>query len=199
MNKKVKELRKEISRLKKMVVKDEVTGILNRRGFYERISEFFNDVVFFKKDRVPREKRKEFVVKDLAILFIDIDNLKRINDIYGHAAGDKVIKIVAKIIEGNIRKSDFAGRWGGDEFVVGLVGSTEGSAFKVAQIIKDKSLEDKRISTYKGVKTSLSIGAAEVDDSVLSIDDLIDRADRAMYEGKHKKGKNFIVKYSEIS
>ena len=199
MNKKVKELRKEISRLKKMVVKDEVTGILNRRGFYERISEFFNDVVFFKKDRVAREKRKEFVVKDLAILFIDIDNLKRINDIYGHAAGDKVIKIVAKIIEGNIRKSDFAGRWGGDEFVVGLVGSTEGSAFKVAQIIKDKSLEDKRISTYKGVKTSLSIGAAEVDDSVLSIDDLIDRADRAMYEGKHKKGKNFIVKYSEIS
>ena len=199
MNKKVKELRKEISRLKKMVVKDEVTGILNRRGFYERISDFFNDVVFFKKDRVPREKRKEFVVKDLAILFIDIDNLKRINDIYGHAAGDKVIKIVAKIIEGNIRKSDFAGRWGGDEFVVGLVGSTEGSAFKVAQIIKDKSLEDKRISTYKGVKTSLSIGAAEVDDSVLSIDDLIDRADRAMYEGKHKKGKNFIVKYSEIS
>lgn len=198
--KKIKELEKEIRRLRRLVVKDEVTDALNRRGFYEKISEFFNEVLYFKKEGRQRVKsRKKFLIKDLSILFIDLDGLKRINDIYGHRSGDKVIKITASIIKKHIRESDFVGRWGGDEFLVCLVGSSEKDAYNLGEKIREAVKREKGIRIYKEARVTLSIGVAEADESILSIDDLIERTDKAMYEAKNRRGKDNTARYSEIA
>jgi two-component system cell cycle response regulator len=198
MTKKIKELEKEIRYLRRLTIKDEITGVLNRRGFYEKASGFFNDVIFIKK-KLNKQKRKNLLIKDFSILFIDIDNLKKVNDIYGHVAGDRVIDIVAKIASKSTRGTDFVCRWGGDEFIIGLTGSSENNGYKIAQKISREFKKNKKISMFKNTKLTLSIGVAEVNDPTFSLDDLIDKADKAMYEGKHRRGKNCIVKYGEIS
>jgi diguanylate cyclase (GGDEF)-like protein len=195
----IEELKKEIRRLKKLVDRDAMTAALNRHGFYRRAGEFFNDIIFEKKNKISKKKRKKFLIKDFSVLFIDVDNLKKVNDVCGHPTGDRVIKTVAHIINGSIRKTDFFARWGGDEFVVGLVGSSEAGGHKVAEAIRKKIAKDRTINVHKNIKVTASVGVAEVDDSLFSINDLIERADAAMCECKRVKGKNCVVKYSEIS
>jgi len=199
MIRKIQELEREIRRLKRLTVKDEMTVALNRHGFYERVGEFFNDIVFAKKNKNLKKGRKKFLIKDFTLLFLDVDNLKKINDVYGHLAGDKVIKAVALAIDDSIRGTDFLARWGGDEFIVGLIGSSEANGYKVAETIRKKVEKDKKIAAYKNIKITLSIGVAEVDDNSFSIDELIERADQAMYYCKRKRGKNCVVRYSKIS
>lgn len=193
------ELQKEIKRLKTLLVKDELTGIYNRRGFNEELSRVMKEVIFYKIARETRKKipRKKFLIKDLSVLFIDIDDLKKTNDIYGHKAGDKLIKTIAHIIEDNIRETDFAGRMGGDEFTVALLGSSEKDAYKVAEKIRKAVELSKKLSEFDKIQHTLSIGAAEVT-GLMSENELIDCADKAMYEAKTKRGRNNTVKYSEL-
>jgi len=199
-SKKIFDLQKEIKRLKSLLIKDELTGVLNRRGFKEELSRILKEVIFYKIAKETRKKipRKKFLIKDFSVLFIDIDGLKKTNDIYGHKAGDKLIKTVAHIIESNIRETDFAGRLAGDEFIVALLGSSEKDAYKIAEKIRKSVETSKKLSEFDKIQPTLSIGVAEVT-GLMSENELIERADTAMYEAKHKRGKNNTVKYSEIS
>ena len=199
-SKKPKELQKEIKRLKNLLNKDELTGVYNRRGFKEELSRVLKEAVFYKIAMETGKKiaRKKFLIKDLSLLFIDIDGLKPMNDLYGHKAGDKLIKIVADIIESLIRNTDFVGRLGGDEFVATLLGSSEKDACKVAEKIRRSVENSKKLSEFSKIHPTLSIGIAEVT-GLMSENEFIDRADSAMYEAKIKRGKNNTVKYSEIS
>ena len=200
-------LKKEIRHLKKLVVQDELTSALNRTGFKKEVTGILKEVLFFKKTKGKNKNihRKKFLVKDLSILFIDVDGLKKINDLHGHSAGDRLIKKTANLIRENVRATDFVGRWGGDEFVVALPGSSENDAFKISEKIR-KSIKNKgKILGLRKVKVSLSIGVVGVTRELmasgdsLSLDDLIDYADSAMYEAKKGRGGDHSVKYSEIS
>jgi len=193
------ELLEEIEHLQRLVVKDELTNAFNRRGFYDRVNGLFSEVVFLKrKGESEISKRKKFLISDLSLLFVDVDGLKKINDAHGHRAGDKVISDVCRIIGETIRSADFVGRWGGDEFLVALVGSSEEDAYKIAEKIREAVATDKGLAICKKIAITLSVGVAEESGDLLSIDDLIERADKAMYEAKNNRGKNNTVKYSQL-
>jgi len=122
----------------------------------------------------------------LSLLFIDVDNLKKVNDTYGHLAGDRYLKEVVKRIKPLIRESDLLIRWGGDEFVVILHTDEAGSL-----IVKDRIESRVNGSCFllggERVKISLSIGWAEIKDSILPA---VALADSRMYEEKKlRKGR----------
>lgn len=206
-SKKILELEKEIRRLKKLMATDELTGVLNRTGFKKETSRILNEVIFFKKKNQKKEgdQRKKFLIKDMALLFIDVDGLKKINDIYGHRTGDRLIKAIAKTIASNVRNTDFVGRWGGDEFVVALAGSSEEDGHKIAEIMREEAKNVAKSIGFGKVKITLSIGVAEVSEKlisgngVLSVGELIEYADAAMYEAKIRRGRDNTARYSEIS
>ncbi|MBU1160157.1 GGDEF domain-containing protein [Patescibacteria group bacterium] len=188
-DKKIKDLEKEIKKLRKIVHYDELTGLLNRRGFKESIATIFNEVLFYKKGK--REKRKSIFIKDFSILFIDVDGLKRVNDLYGHKKGDQILIMTAEAIKKNTRETDFLARWGGDEFIAGLLGASESDSFRIAENIRK----------FLSKKVTLSIGIATLNSKYSlneGLDQIISHADKAMYVAKHKRGRNNTVKHSEI-
>lgn len=133
---------------------------------------------------------------ELALLFLDLDNLKTINDVNGHTAGDAVLVEVAKRMQQCLRDSDTVARIGGDEFTVLLpdVG-TEAAAFTVAEKIRSALIEPFDADGYT-LTTSASIGVAIFPFHGLNATDLMNNADTAMYAAK-SKGRNVIVMYGE--
>lgn len=128
-----------------------------------------------------------------SLLVMDIDNFKDINDQRGHLTGDKALGEVAQAIQSNIRVMDSASRFGGDEFVVLLPGTTASHAITIAQRIRAaiRSLELPPHGEGNPVHLSVSIGIAEWRPAI-SAADMIERADRAMYEAKNS-GKGSII------
>ncbi|MBU4480423.1 GGDEF domain-containing protein [Patescibacteria group bacterium] len=196
-DKKIKELEKEIEKLRSLVVTDELTEILNRRGFCEKTEVFFKEAFFVKKNHCAKRK---FFVDDLSIIFADIDNFKLVNDTHGHFVGDIVLQLVAKLIEEEVRDIDVVGRLGGEEFVVALIGASEEDCFHIAEEIRGKVEEAKFIPDIENLKVTLSLGVASIKKTdSKQLFDLIRCSDHAMYEAKKNRGKNNTVRYSEIS
>jgi diguanylate cyclase (GGDEF)-like protein len=192
----IKRLNREIKELKKLSVRDHLTGVLNRRGFLEEIDVHLSEINYNKKHQ---RNRRDVNIRDVSVIFVDIDDLKKINDKYGHDVGDMVLRWLIIEIEKKIRKIDLFGRWGGDELVLALIGSDENSAHKKIEAIR-KHLGSQIISKKcKDLRVTISSGVVSVKKSGVSDSDaLILMADRAMYEAKLKRSKNCTVKYSEI-
>lgn len=181
----VEKLKIEIERLKRLVYCDELTGLLNRRGFYEEINSVFNALSFGQSDT----ERRIGAQIPFSVVFLDIDDFKKVNDSYGHEAGDEVLKIVGQSIQGHFRVGDISARWGGEEFVVSLPGADLVLAQKIAEKLRQE-IENIKIKTRNGeFSITISIGIAEYHKGTLV--DLLEKADRAMYQAK-LKGKNRI-------
>jgi diguanylate cyclase (GGDEF)-like protein len=185
----------EISRLKALVTKDELTGVLNRRGFCEELDRIYSDIHYAQENE---EIKRHFFVDMLSILYIDVDNFKKANDLYGHKMGDKILKKITILLEDEIRRIDFIGRLGGDEFAVALIGTSLEDAFDIAEKIRKAVAEKVNLPKKKGVrripKITISIGVASSKNSK-NPKRLIDRADSAMYESKHEFDGNKVTKY----
>jgi len=160
--------------------RDELTGMLTRSSLLERFSE-----------KNPSAHHKKTA---LTLYFIDLDGFKRINDQHGHAIGDRVLTAVGARIQGAIRPTDMAVRWGGDEFIVVFEGVYEAElviqlAARLLRIITAPLhlSSDQSIEVVLGASIGIAIGG-DVNSSIV---DLIDQADRAMYQAK-KSGKNSI-------
>jgi diguanylate cyclase (GGDEF)-like protein len=160
---------------------DPVSGLFNRRYFHVRLEE-----------ELQRSRRHEI---PLALLMMDIDDFKAVNDVFGHLAGDGVIKDTAEIVRRAVRVFDVCTRFGGEEFAVIMPASSEEGATAVAERIRariaayrspDRSLEDLRVS--------VSIGLA-LSEPGMTTRDLITRADEALYAAK-RAGKNRVRAYS---
>jgi diguanylate cyclase (GGDEF)-like protein len=155
---------------------DALTGLPNRR--------YFDDIVAL----LSRRRRAEDAV---AILMIDIDEFKVMNDRFGHDAGDTALRAVASAIAGTIRGDDVPARFGGDEFVVLLRNAQPGTAVevgeRVARAVRGLNLGDTGIPSI-----SVSIGVAVADTPDVSIPDLLKRADRALYNAK-RGGRDRVV------
>lgn len=188
----IQKLKEEIKRLKESAYKDELTKLYNRHGFKEEAKKFLKETSAFQK---YSGRRKAFLVKNFALTVFDIDNFKRLNDIYGHQAGDKALKIFGELILKKIRDIDLAARWGGEEFILGLVGANENDAYGIADDIRKKIVETKFKWNKKTLKFTVSGGVADFS-QVKNFDELFKLADKAMYKAK-KQGKNCVVKYSE--
>ncbi|WP_022846624.1 GGDEF domain-containing protein [Desulfurobacterium sp. TC5-1] len=163
--------------LKESSIKDPLTQAYNRRAFME-----------FIKEEIARAKRYRFPI---SLIMIDIDDFKKVNDTYGHAKGDEVLKKMAALIMTSIRRCDKLVRWGGEEFVVICPHLSKREAYFVAEKLR------KIIAShdFNGVKVTASFGVSEIDPSD-SIDRAVKLADKALYEAK-KSGKNSVKVYVE--
>jgi diguanylate cyclase (GGDEF)-like protein len=139
---------------------------------------------------------------DLAVLMLDLDHFKRINDAYGHLAGDRVLRAVAQAINSEIRDSDTAGRWGGEEFVVLAPNVNRTELRALAERIRrrihalvipltDNAVMDNGAATVQDLTVSIG-GAGHPHPGITGIDDLVLAADTALYQAK-KAGRDRVV------
>lgn len=173
-------LKEEVRKKQEEATRDALTGVANRLAYNERIA-----------SEIARNKRYQ---TPLTILVWDIDKFKSINDTYGHAAGDKVLKAIAKVLSSSIRETDFIARFGGEEFVVLMpetsIDAAESVANKLRQTIEscEFHFKDQR------VVITASCGIAEIKHNE-SEEQLFERADSALYQAK-ETGRNKCVKAS---
>ncbi|MBI5038684.1 MAG: diguanylate cyclase [Nitrospirae bacterium] len=162
---------------------DGLTGLYNHREFQKRLEEEVNRAYRYGST--------------LSLLMIDIDNFKKFNDTYGHQAGDTVLKAIGTIILQEIRKSDFAARYGGEEISIILPETASAEAFpfsdRLREIIHNLPIT---ILEKEVVYISVSIGIASFPEDAANRRDLIDAADKALYFAKDK-GRNKTIVYSE--
>ncbi|MBO4637122.1 MAG: GGDEF domain-containing protein [Clostridiales bacterium] len=163
-----------ISDVISLYIKDPLTGILNRRGFDKKISAMFD------KDG----KR----IRDIAVVSIDMDGLKDINDTYGHKSGDEAIKQTAACINRVLEPDEFVARMGGDEFVAIIVLSEVGRIGKFIRNVRNNIKDVNKTGNYP-YELSSSIGTCELTDWH-GVMDCMSKADKAMYLEKKAKKKN---------
>ena len=128
--------------------------------------------------------RRERTGEEVALLFVDVDDFKVINDTYGHALGDELLQAVAERLSGALRSSDTCARVGGDEFVIILTGHSGSPGGREVAERLTKALDEPFALGDRLVNVTASIGIAWADDDVVTFDDLVARADAAMYEAK---------------
>ena len=156
--------------IQKLAYYDTLTGLPNRLLFTDRLRQA---IIMAERDQ-----------KKVALLFLDLDHFKRINDSLGHAYGDRLLKITADRIHSCLRTSDTVARLGGDEFVVILpmIGCSD-DVPKITNKILEKLMLPVKLEEHE-VYTSASIGVALYPDDGISVDDLLKNADIAMYQAK---------------
>jgi len=158
--------------------KDFLTGLYNRRYFYEIAKNFIKIS--------QREKKQSSVIS------IDIDKFKKINDTYGHAIGDKVLKKLAEILMKNTRSSDVVARFGGEEFIILLPLTNIQGAYELAEKLRVVTQDSKvKIDNGDIVTFTISLGISSIDKSD-SIEEFLHRADKALYAAK-TNGRNRVV------
>lgn len=162
--------------LRELATHDSLTGFLNRHQLD----------VFFNKE-LARAKRNHGA---LSILMVDMDNFKTINDRYGHQAGDKVIKSIARQLQECTRASDYVVRYGGDEFLFLLPESDHARCLEKAEALRKRVASAPiRLDDQTEVRMSLSIGAASYPNHGSTRQELIEQADLAVYKAK-QEGRN---------
>ena len=133
----------------------------------------------------------------LAVLFLDIDHFKKINDSYGHPTGDEVLRRVAAILKASARKIDIVARYGGEEFALVLEGTDRAGARQLAERIRQE-VEQQSFPSAKGAfGATLSIGVASYPDDAREKPEIIARADQSLYSAKHG-GRNRTVCFADI-
>lgn len=175
---KQKELSDMVTMLNQLYIYDSLTGIMNRSGFEQKA-----------RDILSSETARK---KSTAILFADMDNLKYVNDSYGHDLGDQYIRDVARILSQNLRGSDALMRYGGDEFVALCPGMTEKEARKktetLSSLIESHTLKraaDDMLAFSYGLSIGYIIISPEEIAAGIDLDLKIEEADREMYKKKH--------------
>ncbi|MCU0487777.1 MAG: diguanylate cyclase [Anaerolineales bacterium] len=163
--------------LQRLATTDPLTEVLNRRHF-----------IHLAKMELQRARRYR---QPLSIILFDIDSFKSVNDSYGHAVGDQVLRNMAKVCMNNLRQVDLFGRYGGEEFMALLPNTSISGALKTAERLRAQIAQNPTQTERGLVYISASFGAAEVDDSCQDIDTLLLYADRAAYAAK-QKGKNQV-------
>jgi diguanylate cyclase (GGDEF)-like protein len=155
---------------------DALTGLYNHRHFQESLREEVDAALLDDND--------------LALLFCDIDNFKLLNDRHGHLVGDDVLRRVAQVLGGSIRRGDIAARYGGDEFTLLLRGANDEQALEVAERIRQRVGE---LRVGPGAEhTSISIGFAALGEAGDTKETLLASADGALYAAK-ERGRDRVV------
>jgi diguanylate cyclase (GGDEF)-like protein len=164
-------------KLERLATFDSLTGLYNRRAILGKLRELINLANRYKED--------------FSLSMLDIDHFKKVNDRYGHLTGDDVLEKVAALIRGNIRDTDIAGRYGGEEFIIILPQTTLSSAWVVAErlrsIIEQAEMKDPAGNVF-AITVSQGLAGWERGEDAHS---LISRSDEALYKAK-EKGRNRV-------
>lgn len=167
-----------IAQLEQLAAIDELTGIYNRRYF------------FAVGDRELKRARR--YRRPLSVIMLDIDHFKRVNDTYGHAAGDRVLRAVAECCRKGIREIDILGRYGGEEFGILVQEADVSSAKAIAERLRECVISSPVAVDHRSVAVTVSLGVAQMSDDVDDLAMLISRADAALYRAK-QLGRNRVV------
>jgi len=162
--------------VRRLAVTDPLTGLYNRRKLEQTLS--------IEMERAERYNRP------LSLLMLDVDNMKAINDEYGHPAGDDVLLIVAETIRKHVRRVDVPSRYGGDEFIVVLPEAD----WKEAQAVAQRIVENISATAYRGCQLSISVGVVPWQPGLNTEKVFIEQVDQAMYEAKNAGGARVYVK-----
>lgn len=171
------ELTLAFERLRDMAIRDELTGIHNRR--------FLMDVLHQQKALVDRGEHR------FSVCYMDLDHFKRVNDVFGHAKGDMVLKQFAEIAADAVRDVDYVARVGGEEFVLVLVGTPKDNAHIVAERIRKQMARLSISDLIPDFRISASCGITEYAKGE-SVEATLDRADAALYRAK-RGGRDQVV------
>jgi diguanylate cyclase (GGDEF)-like protein len=174
------DIRYGLQRAKLLSETDDLTGIFNTRGFAIAANRLFGQAVRYDRPA--------------SVLMIDSDNLKGVNDAYGHDAGNRLLRQLANAIQAELRSTDVPARYGGDEFIVLLPETPSQGALEVAERIRTAISGTALALEDKSVVSSVSIGVACFPEDGRTLDALAARADRALYHAK-KNGRNCVVRY----
>ncbi|MBM3855723.1 MAG: diguanylate cyclase [Verrucomicrobia bacterium] len=168
-----------IGQLQQLATHDELTGALNRREFTNRLEE-----------EVLRTNRFQ---RPFALVLLDLDHFKEINDAHGHPAGDKVLRHVVRVISNCLRPTDAVGRFGGDEFGVLLIESTRADGRAAAGRLQAAVAESpcRIVERVLTIETRISAGVAACREDADTVEELVDAADRALYFAK-RLGRNQV-------
>lgn len=165
---------------RKLAITDELTGLHNRRHFFTLARKEFH--------RARRYGRC------LSAIMLDFDKFKQINDTYGHAIGDNVLRTIARCLSDNIRDVDIIGRYGGEEFAI-ILPETDFQDAKIAAERLRKCAAEQSIITMHGVLSiTISLGVAVLTDDTKNLYELLDRADQALLRAK-SRGRNQVEHY----
>ncbi|MEW8173665.1 MAG: sensor domain-containing diguanylate cyclase [Candidatus Thiodiazotropha endolucinida] len=165
-------------KLQQYATTDDLTGLANRREL--------------DKVALREFKRATRFTRHLSVLMLDLDHFKAINDTYGHKVGDSVLRHVADICVGSIRGQDFMARYGGEEFTILLPETNIENSSNLAQRICDQIAAMPYQEGQQLISITVSVGASEIEDGDIDFNDLLNRADKALYEAK-KRGRNQVV------
>ncbi len=165
-----------------MASTDFLTGLCNRRTFMAHMH-----------DELARLKR--FDIERAAVLMLDIDHFKRVNDNFGHAAGDAVLKQFAALLGSELRQIDTGGRVGGEEFAVLLIGADIAAAEQFAERVRSKVAATPLMHEGQGIAVTVSIGIATLDADDATPDAALTRADAALYTAKHSGRNRVCVRF----
>ena len=170
-------------KLKQEATKDYLTGINNVREFDRNLNSITQMTI-----------RKE---EELSLLFVDIDFFKKVNDTYGHNAGDRVLKSLAQILLETCRVYDIVSRNGGEEFSIILLDCSAGKAAQIAERVR-KKVENYRfeLSDRSKIRITVSVGISSYPENTKQINDLPENADKALYQAK-RTGRNKVILYDE--
>jgi len=174
------DIRYGLARAKLLAETDELTGLFNLRGFALAANRLFAQAV--------RHERAT------SVLMIDADNLKGVNDSYGHEAGNRLLRHLAVAIQAELRFTDVAARYGGDEFIVLLPETPAKGALEVAERIRNRVAGTPLQLKDSAIVTSVSIGVAVYPEDGATLDALAAHADGALYTAK-QEGRNRTVKF----
>lgn len=164
----------DISSMQSISMTDALTGINNRLHF---------TMMYDYAVNVARREQKP-----LGIIFFDIDYFKRVNDLYGHLMGDKILKEIAALVKQRLRKSDIFARWGGEEFIILLPDTPLAETLQVAEILRG-AIEDENFETVGKMTCSFGVAVLNENDSA---EILLKRVDEQLYKAK-ESGRNRVV------
>ena len=156
---------------------DRLTQLKNRMGFYA--------------DYLHRYGKMLAAGRRVSMFLCDIDHFKRVNDTYGHNAGDDALAFIADILQKNCRNGDNAYRWGGEEFIVLMPDTTLEEAAKLAEDIRVRVMDSTCLADGNEIRMTLSFGCCEMDSS-LSVEGNVSRADQLLYNAK-ESGRNRVI------
>lgn len=163
-----------------LATRDSLTGCLNRRAFNEMFEKAFKEAVQHQTE--------------LSCVMVDIDHFKAVNDNYGHATGDVIIKLLAEVLTNNTRKVDLVGRYGGEEFCLVLPGISVDEAVAVAERIRLRIKAESAARYENGPRVTASLGVASIFDNPEDPAELNKFADEALYVAK-ESGRNKVVRW----
>ncbi len=183
----IKHSQREITRqnreLQVLATRDPLTGLLNRRSLFEGFATLLSEAYY--EDEI------------LSCIMLDIDHFKLVNDRFGHAAGDTVIKLLAKILTETARSNDLVGRYGGEEFCIVLPGVNEQQAAYIAERMRLVVDKVKRDESTGAIPFTASFGVSCVAGGKTTPEFIIDLADKALYHAK-ESGRNQVTRWSVV-